>query len=85
MTVALLSEALDQVETELNDRKVVLSPEARETINRTYGFGGVKYGEVVKCDVEIESLKGKNTRKWFHIVIERFDHNGRYEVVTYVL
>lgn len=35
-------------------------------------------------DFELESLKGRKTRKWLHVVITRLD-SGHYELVTYVL
>lgn len=46
--------------------------------------GGISYGEVQSVNVEINKLKGRNTRKWYHVVITRMD-SGNYELVNYIL
>ena len=42
------------------------------------------YGEVRTADFSIVQLRGRPTKKYFHVVITRLD-SGRYELVTYVL
>lgn len=42
------------------------------------------YGETRSVNVELDTLKGKPTKKWFHVSIYRMD-SGRYELTTYVL
>lgn len=44
----------------------------------------ISYGQRRSFNFEILAYKGKPTRKWFHVVIERLD-NGQYELITYVL
>jgi hypothetical protein len=44
----------------------------------------LSYGQVRQGDFEIERLKDKPTKKFFHVIITRLD-NGRYELVTCVL
>ena len=44
----------------------------------------VKYGETRRADFEIFTLKGKQSKKWFHISIYRAE-TGRYELTAYVL
>jgi len=46
--------------------------------------GGMVYGEVKSADYELESYKGKKTKKYAHITITRFE-TGRYEQVNYIL
>ncbi len=44
----------------------------------------ISYGQRRAFNFEILAYKGKPTRKWFHVVIERLD-SGSYELITYVL
>ena len=44
----------------------------------------VSYGQVRNYNFELGTIKGRPTRKWFHVVITRLD-SGRYELVTYIL
>ena len=46
--------------------------------------GPVNYGQTLQASYEILTLKGKPTRKRFHISIYRMD-SGNYELTTYVL
>jgi hypothetical protein len=73
-----LSEVLDQVEKDLIKDQVVLIEDFREE----YSFGGIRYNEVSCIHKEIETIKGKKTRKYYHIIISRLD-SGRYELVSY--
>lgn len=44
----------------------------------------VGYGETRRANFEIARLKGKPTKKWFHMVIYRAE-TGRYELTAYIL
>ncbi len=44
----------------------------------------LNYGQTRTADIELLSLKGKPTRKYFHVVLWRLD-SGRYELTTYIL
>lgn len=83
--VSTLGEAMDQVNEYLVDNKIVLTEQGTADLAGRYEFDGVKYGEVKTADAEVATIKGKNTRRWFHVTITRFDHNGMYEVVCYAL
>ena len=78
-----LSEALDVVERMIADYRIKLSPEAEYELRETYSYG-MRYGEILKANVPIETLKDRNTGKWFHVVITRLD-SGRYEPISYPL
>jgi len=45
--------------------------------------GGVNVGQSFKRSFAIDSLKGRNTRKGFHITVFRLEET--YELVSYVL
>jgi len=45
---------------------------------------GMVYGETKEAHAEIETLKGKSTKKWVHVTIYRHE-TGRYEVNSYIL
>lgn len=45
---------------------------------------GMVYGETKEAHAEIATLKGKPTKKWFHLTVWR-DTSGRYEVNAYIL
>lgn len=78
-------ERLDQIVDDLFKtvarQQVVLAPEWVESF---WQRGPVAYGETRAFNFEIATLKGKPTRKWFHISIYRLD-SGRYELTTYIL
>jgi hypothetical protein len=44
----------------------------------------LSYGQTRFGDFELESLKGRPTRKFFHVAIYRLE-TGRYELTAYVL
>ena len=46
--------------------------------------GGVSYGQTRDFHFQLNSYKGKGTRKWFHVSLYRMD-SGRYELNCYVL
>lgn len=52
--------------------------------NQIFKDGHLAYGQTRGYNFEIFTLKGRPTRKWFHISIYRLD-SGRYELTTYIL
>ena len=71
------------------DAAVAHAQEIRAEINEEelrsgYAYDGVNYGQTKTVSAEIFKLKGKNTRKGFHVVVTRMD-SGRYELVAYAL
>jgi hypothetical protein len=74
----ILSDLLAEVKKDLEKNNIVL---VEDFIVR-YCFGGIKYNEVRTEHFEIETIKGKKTRKYYHIIISRLD-SGRYELVSY--
>lgn len=82
-TTQTLWEAVEEIQCELEERGVELSITAHEDLQAPYQ-NGMRYGEVVRSDVPVETIKGKRTRKYAHAVIERLD-SGRYEPLVYVL
>jgi hypothetical protein len=45
----------------------------------------INYGYDRRWDFELETYKGRKTRKFFHVQIWRLSHSGTYELNTYVL
>lgn len=45
--------------------------------------GGIGYGQTWRGHFHLSSLKGKNTRKYFHVSIYRME-SGRYELTRYI-
>ena len=72
----MLYQALDAARLSLKD--IMLAEDFEIPFNN-----GIKYGETITNHVEILTLKGKKTRKYFHIIITRLD-NGMYELVSYI-
>jgi len=75
-----LSDVIAHVKDELYVEEIVLV----EDIDPRYCFGGIPYHQTSKEHFEIETIKGKKTKKWYHVIIIRLDC-GRYELVTYSL
>jgi hypothetical protein len=71
--------AIQEAKSFLLENKIVCHDFENELFS-----GGVSYGETRTFNFEIESMKGKRTKKWFHFVVTRLD-SGFYEVVNYVL
>ena len=66
-----------------------LAEESRAVVSRPSEIGALcqdhlAYGAVRTGDFQLDTYKGKPTRKYFHATITRLD-SGRYELVTYVL
>lgn len=82
-----LTDTVFEIARRIGDSKAVLvkSGDLLETwVNEIYDRGHVAYGTTHSFNFEIKTLKGKPTRKWFHVVIYRLD-SGRYELTTYIL
>lgn len=75
-----LFKAVETGLTYATDKKAEINA---DTIRERFS-GGMVYGETKEAHAEIVSLKGKPTKKWFHLTIWR-DMSGRYEVNTYIL
>lgn len=73
-----LSDCLDSIENELLKDKVVLVDDFRSP----FEYGGISYDTSKETHVEIATIKGKKTRKYFHVIITRLD-NGMYELISY--
>jgi hypothetical protein len=76
-----LSATLEVIAHEMDDRRIVL---ARPCEMFEVYSEPMRYNEVRDCNLEVATLKGKPTRKYAHVVIERLD-SGRYEPILYVL
>jgi len=81
--VDTLWQAVENLLAELKSDGVELSLDAHEQVSSTF-MNGLRYGDRLEAHVEIESLRGKSTRKFAHLVVERLD-SGRYEPLSYVL
>lgn len=83
-----LIDAFLQICAELQEKEIKLKKDGEDDEHLfalTRGFeGGVNYGETVSANFEIDTLKGKSTRKYFHVSIYRME-NGKYEVTSYIL
>ena len=77
MMFEMLSDALDHAEKSLAAEKIVLKESFRTRFER-----GINYGEKEESHTEIDTLKGKKTKKYFHVIISRLD-SGRYELICY--
>lgn len=81
------TEAVESLQYRLDESDAVLvNPESdrHHWMRYVYSKGPVNYGQTLRADLEIAKLKGKPTRKWFHVSIYRMD-SGRYEVTSYIL
>lgn len=80
-----LSQALDAIDEDRAKRGIVLADgDANLWRDHFCSDGGLRYGENRSFSAEIETIKGKKTRKGYQIQIWRLD-SGRYEPNTYVL
>jgi hypothetical protein len=74
MLFETLSDCLDAARKDCENNKIVLT-------NQIDNFEPMQYNTVQRKSFEIDTIKGKNTRKYYHIIISRLD--GRYELVNY--
>ena len=74
-------ESLSSVIDEIKD--VCIKYEIITDIDKTW-FGAVSYETTSKYDWEIDTLKGKPTKKYLHASIYRLN-SGNYELTLYVL
>ena len=75
-----LGQALDGIEKHLAQKQIILGSDLREP----FMYGGIPYGTHKEAHYPIQTIKGKATKKYFHITLTRLD-SGRYEPVFYVL
>jgi alanine-alpha-ketoisovalerate/valine-pyruvate aminotransferase len=73
-----LSDAIEAAKNELKMKGAVLAE------NEGVIFSPIGYGVTLSRDYKLESFKGKQTKKWGHIVIYRMD-SGNYEQTNYIL
>jgi len=78
MNVDRLDQALDLIELRLVTDRIQIAATWRTAIEP------MGYNTVQQKDFEILYLKGKPTKKFFHVIITRFE-NGLYETVCYPL
>ena len=75
-----LWQALNQAEKELSESRAIPA----ENWQEKFQYGGIPYGTRKEAHFPLLSYKGKPTKKYGHVVIERLDR-GTYEVVVYCL
>lgn len=49
-----------------------------------WSLGPVEYGQTKRADLGLVGIKGRQTKKFFHVSVYRMD-SGRYELTTYIL
>jgi len=71
------------IERFLYESKAIITDENLQTLRDNFYIGGMRYNEVQRYSVPVETVKGRKTGKYAHIVITRLD-SGRYEPVAYI-
>jgi hypothetical protein len=77
-----LSETLEAALGNLAKRKGELSDGV--DFHEPFQYGGIPYGTYKSASFALSALRGKPTRKAFHVSIYRME-SGRYELTDYVL
>lgn len=77
---ATLHEALTGIQKYLDEKQIVLDGELAEP----FQYGGITYGTHKEGHYPILTIKGKPTKKYFHVILTRMD-SGTYEPVFYAL
>lgn len=80
MNKETLCQAIEQAEKELTESRAIPA----ENWQEKYQYGGIPYGTRKEAHFPLESYKGKPTKKYGHVVIERLSQ-GTYETVVYIL
>lgn len=75
-----LWQAMNQAEKEITESNAVPAEDWAEK----FSYGGIPYGTRKEAHFPLVSYKGKPTKKYGHIVIERLSQ-GTYETVVYFL
>ena len=70
-----LWQATQEVFKLVEEYKVELTEDSVAKINETYLYG-MRYNEVLRCDVPIEKMKGRNTRKWLNVILALYGLTG---------
>lgn len=78
-----LGQALEAIAKDIEAKGIVLAEHNKDWLE-AFTFGGLSYGQDREVHAEIETIKGKNTFKFAHAHIWRFE-NGRYEWLVYIL
>ncbi len=73
MLLETLSEALQAAKNEAIAAKAVVSAD--------FDFEPMQYNTTQRKSYPIDSLRGKPTRKYFHVIVSRLE--GKYEVIAY--
>ncbi len=76
-----LSACLTNAANQFEDSGVVFT---QPEIFKAFQYGGMGYKETKTASEEIETIKGKKTKKMAHLTIWR-DETGRYEWNAYIL
>lgn len=79
-----LSQSLSAISDEIVRRGIVLSESSQDWLD-SFTFGGLSYGQDKEVHAEIQTIKGRTTRKYVHAHVWRHDISGRYEWLVYVL
>lgn len=80
-----LGAAVDEIVERLLRDDIILEPSQGNPLQIVSAdLGPVNYGCTVSRGYPIALLKGKNTRRYYHVVIYRLD-SGNYELTTYTL
>ena len=83
-------EAVDQLLKDQADYGIEISADSRERFSNWLEHDLpvsdplIACEEQSRCDLEIQKLKGRNTKKWWHVSITRKD-NGFWESNSYPL
>jgi hypothetical protein len=75
-----LYQAMNQAESELYEARALPAEDWAEK----FSYGGIPYGTRKEAHFPLLSYKGKPTKKYGHVVIERLSQ-GTYETVVYFL
>jgi len=78
--VETLHAAIDYIESQIAANGILPAEDWKDK----FSYGGISYGDTKNSDFEIETIKGKKTRKYGHVTITRTD-GGVYEPIFYVL
>lgn len=73
-----MGEAISAVREKMECDKVVSSD------FDNFLFGSIPYGQTQRFGFEINSIKGRKTRKYLHLVLYRME-SGNYELIYYIL
>ena len=86
-----LAAGLDEIAAHCERERATSTIDIRQALSDRFG-NGVMYGDTQCGNFELETLRGKGTRKHLQVTIHRFNAtssldslSGRYEIVAYFL